>query len=72
MKIATVSCRETEFPIGRDQLLNVNDLAGSWCFGSRKHIPLKSHVDYLAPYDAVWFTMSKQIREYELCWIITK
>lgn len=69
MKIATISCRETEFPIERDQLNNVNDLAGSWCFGSRIHFPLRANVEKLKDYDAVWFTMSKQIREYELRWM---
>lgn len=69
MKIATVSCRETRFPIERGQLNNVNDLAGSWCFGSRMHFPLKSVPSDLKDYDAVWFTMSKQIREYENNWM---
>ena len=69
MKIATVSCREAEFPIERSQLLNVNDIAGSWCFGSRIHIPLKESTRALQHYDAVWFTMSKQIREYEGNWM---
>lgn len=69
MRVATVTCREEEFSIERDQLNNVNDLAGSWCFGSRIHFPLKSNVEKLKDYDAVWFTMSKQIREYELRWM---
>ena len=69
MKLATVSCRETEFPIERDQLNNVNDQAGSWCFGSRIHIPLSADVERLKDYDAVWFTMSKQIRVYEKRWM---
>ncbi len=69
MKLATVSCRETEFPIERDQLNNVNDQAGSWCFGSRIHIPLSADVERLKDYDAVWFTMSKQIRPYEKRWM---
>jgi len=69
MKVATVSCREETFTIERDQLLNVNDIAGSWCFGSRIHIPLKSDVDALKDYDCVWFTMSKQVRPYEKRWM---
>lgn len=69
MKIATVSCRETEFPISRGSLNNVNDIAGSWCFGSRIHFPLKSDVEKLKDYDVVWFTMSKQIRVYEKRWM---
>ncbi len=69
MRVATVSCRENEFPIERGQLHNVNDLAGSWCFGSRIHFPLKESTGVLKDYDAVWFTMSKQIREYEGNWM---
>ncbi len=69
MKLATVSCRETEFPISRDQLLNVNDIAASWCFGSRIHLPLKSKVEALKDYDCVFFTMSKQVRPYEKAWM---
>lgn len=69
MRVATVTCREEAFPIERDQLNNVNDLAGSWCFGSRAHIPLKESTRALRDYDAVWFTMSKQIRPYEGNWM---
>ena len=69
MRIATVTCRETEFPLERGQLYNVNDLAASWCFGSRVHIPLKRKIEALRDYDAVWFTMSKQIRPYENRWM---
>ena len=69
MRVATVSCREDRFEIERDKLYNVNDIAGSWCFGSRIHLPLNSDVHALKDYDAVWFTMSKQVRPYEKRWM---
>ena len=69
MRVATVSCRENEFAITRNNLLNCNDIAGSWCFGSRIHIPLKESTRALKDYDVVWFTMSKQIRKYEGYWM---
>lgn len=69
MKTATISCREESFVIERDQLFNVNDIAASWCFGSRVHFPLKSSVQTLQDFDCVFFTMSKQIRPYEKRWM---
>lgn len=60
MKIATVSCREGNFPLHRGKITgNVNDFLGSWCFGSRTHISLQSEVSDLKDYDVVWFTMYK-------------
>jgi len=69
VRVATVSCREEYYPIERDQLRNVNDIAASWCFGSRTHIPLSADVDVLKDYDCVFYTMSKQIRSYEKRWM---